>query len=414
MIDTFNDYDYKDTQKVISLKLKQIKEKKLYAWELSNFLGRFNTYYYKAEVINTIAIALNNKIEPENIIIFDQSFKLNQMNGKLSYVSSFDKDLKYLYHIGLPISLFPNKKIYSLNFLFSYFRRYNEFLYTIKNAKRLNKENLSLYFNIYRKNGLNAMYLALNENVRECLEKASLTQSEKKSLNSIHTNFEAKINAYENDEKEIEELKEKLKNNDYKGIDFKSVLFNQYFHNFYYLLNNIQRPIVVVNNDTTGIMTMLCRAQFNKTEIMSSTLDLKSISHNSPFKAIINGGVELYRTFIYGDRKEEIKEREEKEKEINNELQSNVLTQEKKCELINALEVIIKEKETLIKIKDAEELYNLRNIDKLNIKHIQNALKDQDNKNQTKSKSLLKDNNFEVDLSSSDVYDYQSDIDMQI
>lgn len=414
MTATFNDYDYKDTTKVISLQLKQIKEKKLYAWELSNFLGRFNTYYYKAEVINTIAIALNNGIEPENIIIFDQSFKLNQINGRLSYLSSFDKDLKYLYYIGLPISLFPNKKIYALNFLFHYFRRYNEFLYRILNAKTLNADSLSFFFGIYRSNGLEAMFLSLKEEVNTCLEKAILSKTEIEFLNTIHTHFEEEIKTYEKDEDTIEDIKNKLRNNDYKGIDFKSDLFSQYFHNFYYLLNNIQRPIVVVNDDSTGMMTMLCRAQFNKTEIMSSTLDLKLITHNSPFKAIINGGVELYRTFIYGDRKVEIESRKNKEKEIQIELQNAELSQENELKLQDALEVVIKEKETLIKIKDAEELCNLNNIDKLKIKHILDSLKEQDNKNQSKSKSLLLNHNFEVDLSSSDVYDYESDIDMQI
>ena len=117
MANNFNDYEYKDTKIRIKLKLKQIKEKKLNPWEISSFLNKFNTYYYKAELLNTIAIALNQGIKPENIIILNQSFKLNQQYTKLDFISTTDGDLAYLYYIGLPVSLFPDKNIHTLNIL---------------------------------------------------------------------------------------------------------------------------------------------------------------------------------------------------------------------------------------------------------------------------------------------------------
>ena len=111
----FDDYKYKDNTKIISLQIKQGREKKLYPWEVSTFLGKFNTYYYKSEVINTIAIALNQGILAENIMVFDKSFNISNQNSKLSYLSLTDSDIKYLYYIGLPYSLLPNKTIYLLN-----------------------------------------------------------------------------------------------------------------------------------------------------------------------------------------------------------------------------------------------------------------------------------------------------------
>lgn len=132
MSEIFDDYEYKNTDKRIRLAIKQTREKELSPWEISNFVSNFNTYYYQSEVINTIAIALSNKIAPEDIIIFDESFKLNQLHSKLFYLSTEDEDLKNLYHIGNPVSLFPSEEFYVMNLLFRYFRKLNEFLYKIK------------------------------------------------------------------------------------------------------------------------------------------------------------------------------------------------------------------------------------------------------------------------------------------
>ncbi|MFW3441990.1 hypothetical protein ACN9J6_10705, partial [Aliarcobacter butzleri] len=122
----FDDYKYKRIDKKIEFTLKQEVEKKLSPWELSSFINNFNTYYYKNELLNTIAIALNNGISAENIIIFDESFKLNRIYNKFVNISLKDKNIKYLYTLGKPVSLFPNENIFIINLIFKYFRNINE------------------------------------------------------------------------------------------------------------------------------------------------------------------------------------------------------------------------------------------------------------------------------------------------
>lgn len=407
----FDDYKYKDNTKIISLQLKQSREKKLYPWEVSTFLGKFNTYYYKSEVINTIAIALNQGISAENIMVFDKSFNISNQNSKLSYLSLTDSDIKYLYYIGLPYSLLPNKTIYLLNRLFFYFRDINEFLFNHK-GKRINRDNLGkLYgkFNIY---GFNNMILLLKEYVSDSLTNITLEKSQIALLNKIYDNFNNDYLEYESDEIEIEGFKSSILNNTLTSEDLKNKIYNKYFKDFYYYLNNIQRPFVVVKNESTNILTVLCRGQFNKDDIKSSTLDLKSISHNSPFKAVIKGGIELFRIFIPGDRLNEIKNKKETIDILTTTL--NDIDIKKDPQSYNEIQLkinkILKEKETLSKIHEVEKLGNTNNVDSLTIKNIKLKLKEEEVNNQNKSKNLLSKYNFEADLELTDIEDFDFDM----
>ncbi len=407
----FDDYKYKDNTKIISLQIKQSREKKLYPWEVSTFLGKFNTYYYKSEVINTIAIALNQGISAENIMVFDKSFNISNQNSKLSYLSLTDSDIKYLYYIGLPYSLLPNKTIYLLNRLFFYFRDINEFLFNHK-GKRINRDNLGKLYGKFNTYGFNNMILLLKEYVSDSLTNITLEKSQIALLNKIYDNFNNDYLEYESDEIEIEGFKSSILNNTLTSEDLKNKIYNKYFKDFYYYLNNIQRPFVVVKNESTNILTVLCRGQFNKDDIKSSTLDLKSISHNSPFKAVIKGGIELFRIFIPGDRLNEIKNKKETIDILSTTL--NDIDIKKDPQSYNEIQLkinkILKEKETLSKIHEVEKLGNTNNVDSLTIKNIKLKLKEEEENNQNKSKNLLSKYNFEADLELTDIEDFDFDM----
>lgn len=407
----FDDYKYKDNTKIISLQLKQSREKKLYPWEISTFLGKFNTYYYKSEVINTIAIALKQDISAENIMVFDKSFNISNQNSQLSYLSLTDSDIKYLYYIGLPYSLLPNKTIYLLNRLFFYFRNINEFLFNHK-GKRINRDNLGKLYEKFNTYDFNSMILLLKEYVADSLNNITLEKSQITLLNKIYDNFNNDYLEYELDETEIERFKVCILSNTLTSQDLKNKIYNKYFKDFYYYLNNIQRPFVVVKNQSTNILTVLCRGQFNKDDIKSSTLDLKSISHNSPFKAIIKGGIELFRIFIPGDRLNEIKNKQETIEILT--ASQNDIDIKKDLKSYNEIQLkidkISKEKETLLKIYEVEKLGNINNVDSLRIENIKNNLKEEEETNQTKSKNLLSKYNFEADLELTDTEDFYIDM----
>jgi hypothetical protein len=256
------------------------------------------------------------------------------------------------------------------------------------------------------------MILLLKEYVNNSLNNITLEKSQIKLLNKIYDNFNDDYLKYESDETEIERFKECIINNTLTPEDTKNKIYNKYFKDFYYYLNNIQRPFVVVKNQSTNILTVLCRGQFNKDDIKSSTLDLKSISHNSPFKAIIKGGIELFRIFIPGDRLNEIKNKQEtielltasqNDIDIKKDLKSHTEIQLK-------IDKISKEKETLLKIHEVEKLGNTNNVDSLRIENIKNKLKEEEESNQTKSKNLLSKYNFEADLELTDTEDFYIDM----
>ncbi|SFV89965.1 hypothetical protein MNB_SV-4-811 [hydrothermal vent metagenome] len=408
----FDDYEFKDTKTVIRLQLKQIKEKKLYPWEVSNFLGKFNTYYYKSELLNTIAIALNEGIDPEDIIILDQSFALNRQYAKLSFLSTTDQDLVQLYYIGLPVPLFPNKDIYVLNILFKYFRKYFVFLNKLSKSSKavtIQKKNLPKYYNVYKSGNFDVMFSLIKEDVLECLKEVILEESTNVMLNKIHNDFKKEYEVYLKHEEKIEQIKTNLIKNDLKKVDFNSIVFKTYFKKFHTCLSHVQRPIVVVNNTENNILSVLCRAQFNKSDWQASTLDLESISHNSPFKAILKGGSALYRIFIPGDRQKLIDNKEKVIKELN----SKLLDPENEAEyteIKKELQQLEKEIETLKKINVAEQKTNSDNVEHIVITYIKSQFQNFQNKIQSRSSNLLSDNNFKPDLGDTEVYDFDIDV----
>ncbi|BAK74041.1 hypothetical protein [Arcobacter sp. L] len=398
MSNNFDDYVFKDNSRKYKLKIKQVKEKKLNPWEISSFLNRFNTYYYKDELFNTISLALMKNIEPENIFIFDQSFKLNQIYSNLNYVDFEGKSLKHLYYIGLPVSLYPNEKIIALNLLFKYFRQYNVLLSTIKKSNRLKINELSLYYKIYNEtDDFNMMCEKIKEDVYICLENIVLEKSQKLALKKIDSNIKNSYRKYLDDKDLIIIVKNKIERNENVLTDREQVILKRYFNKFFYYLNNIQRPLVVVKNTESKNFTILCRAQVNKKESRASTLDLKSFSHNSPIEAIIKGSISLYRIFVQGNRETKISQKLEIINNINSYIEDNQLLEEE----------IILEQQKIEKLQiEINSLREIQNIENQNPRYSENIpnlfikenIQNQEQTNLRYSGKILAESNFEEDL----------------
>ena len=108
------------------------------------------------------------------------------------------------------------------------------------------------------------MILLLKEYVSDSLTNITLEKSQIALLNKIYDNFKNEYLEYEFDEIEIERFKSSILNNTLTPEDLKNKIYNKYFKDFYYYLNNIQRPFVVVKNESTNILTVLCRGQLQK------------------------------------------------------------------------------------------------------------------------------------------------------
>jgi len=323
MIKEFDDYKFKNISKKIRFSLKQKKCKFLSPWELSSFISSFNTNYYKTEVINTIGIALKQNISPKNILIFDESFKLNQQYTKLSKISLNDSDLKYLYTLGKPVSLIPNNSIFTLNLLFKYFRNINEFLYKIHH-KTLDTKNLSSYFKIYQKSNFENLSNELKKDSKFILRKSNLKEKDLKIFDNIFKLMRTEYDTFHTKKDSIATINEIIKLENWSTkLNKNSNTYKKYFSRFYSLLTNIQRPVIAVYNEELQTINILCRAHINKQQHNAVTLDLKSITHNSPIEAVFNAGISVVSTFKEQKRADELHE-------FNKQLQEIEILKEKK------------------------------------------------------------------------------------
>lgn len=73
----FNEYEYKNNNQRIRVRFLRNSEERLNPWEITNFVSRVSTYMYKIEMLNTIALAINQGIEKKNIFVLDRAYKLN-------------------------------------------------------------------------------------------------------------------------------------------------------------------------------------------------------------------------------------------------------------------------------------------------------------------------------------------------
>ena len=100
----FDDYRYKNEETRIKIKFKQVRDEPLYPWEIASFLNKFNTSYYKFELLNSIASALEHGISGKDIFILNHSLPLYERYSELNLVEE-SHAAKIFYPIGIPIPL---------------------------------------------------------------------------------------------------------------------------------------------------------------------------------------------------------------------------------------------------------------------------------------------------------------------
>lgn len=133
----------------INIKLKRNRDD-MNSWEVNDFLNRLSNSSYKYEILNEIGMRINDGLKPENIVIISNSFdftlKYRSLKNRRKINLLKESDVITLYHLGRPISFFPNNYIYRFNFIFQVFREVNELLRKYK-SNRLGKDLLYQYAN---------------------------------------------------------------------------------------------------------------------------------------------------------------------------------------------------------------------------------------------------------------------------
>ncbi|KGR82750.1 hypothetical protein [Lysinibacillus odysseyi] len=294
----------KESQKRYVVKMRQNTKKHVKAWRITDFIEKINNSYYKKELLKEIIEKLNNGVNPENIIILDKSFNIHKANKNIKVLKlNTVNGVKKLYHLGKPYSLYPNEKIIVFNNVFITFST----LYTLFNQYKvkLNKSILKDTFNeiFTEKEKLILEFTLLSEEldrslslVEDSKDRENLRVKKVALLEELKENIETETKAakdfikIDKDIKDEGTLKKKMGDKKYKEL--ASVSPNKFTR---YLISTI-RPIVGIYNPEKNQIEILASNFIKKDGFDERQIDLKNVSHNSPFSVTVIAGI----TFLLG------------------------------------------------------------------------------------------------------------------
>lgn len=294
--------EIKKNIKNIELSIKKETDEILSSWEISNFLNTLNSSYYKIELINTVALAINNGVDIENLIIFSDSFNINTSYSYLKKNVLLDidntKDLKNFFHLGIPHSLIPNRMLFNMNILFEMFREINS-LYYKSVINKIDKNKLSDLVKGVKEDQSHEMFEILEDIIKDHFSiTKELNQEEKKDVkdkyektNRIIAKYKNKIKEFEKDYESLIDVIESIKKGE--KIKINSELEKNFFLNFYKYLKSDSRPIIGIFNSKNRKIEIICPNHINKRSRDDRFFDVKKIEHNSPTLIYLCAGLPL-------------------------------------------------------------------------------------------------------------------------
>lgn len=380
-------------------------------WEIGNLVDNLSSYYYKMELLNVISQAISNDVSPKNIFILDESFKLNQSYSNLDTMSISDTQIKNLYSIGLPISLYSNKNIFMLHMIFKTFRLCNEKIYEHK-KKYVNRDEISIHTKAYFiEQKLDTEVIEhIVDNAISFMKKRKPVQSsevEKKVISNLYAvkdEMLKELEQYKLDELEMPTVEKMLYNFDsYKDKKelTESTVYRKYYKKFLYLINKVSRPVVCIYYDETNQIQILSLGHINKNKRKNTFFDVKSISHNSPFlgdfiTGAVSGVCTIVKTKDEIDRNNEIHEYKLRQEELNTKiLESQIKKVNAEAETAE-LEKIIKQIELSEKINEISKKHGGNPAKFVSNPYLKNQVSEAYNTIQNSSQRLLGANKLEI------------------
>ena len=263
----FDDLILKQKLGKITLNLRTKKD--ITSWQANRFIADLQIFYYKIELINSIANAVNEGFKPENIMILDHSFNISRVYSKINEISL--KNISVLYSVGLPYALISSEKSIGMRYIFRYFRATNTVLRKYKQDSHYIDE-LAFYVETTCKKSLESAVEILKS---KSLEKVEAGKTYDSVLATIEKKYASLRKEYEDELNLIQKAEGDKQNN---------------FQEFGAIFDAIKRPVVIVFDDEFNVCRVLCRNQISKNLANDSTFNIKSISHNSPFDFVISAG----------------------------------------------------------------------------------------------------------------------------
>lgn len=401
----YDDYKFKKLDYRVEVNFVRKSCEPLSTWEVAKFVGRFNTCYYKIELVNTIAIAINNGIKPENIVIMDKAFKVNERYENFNTIDIKSDGLSDMYSIGNPISMFPNDDITKINFIFKLFKKLNKKLYETNN-QRLTKEEHKKYYTQLINNSFEEAVDYLGTRTKLKIKNEESEAEIKNYIDESKNIIFQQYNKYEKDKISFKYLSEIVATNSFNEVDKShKILISKYYSRFFELITKLPRPVVGIYNKDANQIDILCRAHINIKERNQTFLDLKEISHHSPLKALFEAGLDIYSTIKDEGRKKELHECEieiKKLEKIKLEKEINNLETDHEIAEIKRFNLLLDTHKKLGELTDNQENMGIKNITN---QYISSQLNQIYKNTQENTNTIFNENQFKIENEKMNVID---------
>ncbi|MFD1898944.1 hypothetical protein GQR36_24450 [Enterococcus termitis] len=261
-------------------------------WEITRISKTINNVYYQNELINSIRALLIEGTNPKDIYVLNDSVNIgNQYTKYSSGIMNINnkKDIVKWYHLGSPISLFPNKFSSQIFVIFEAYRATVTFCN--KNQLILPNKKESLFEMKQKMNSSN--FSLKNTIIRFITSKNIIDKANKAKIKAL----EKKLNFYEKNMEEIETMNYSLESI-IKNMEDSKLKIDpniEFKRNFL----NTNRPIVLVkekNNLRIICSELIVRSKFQHSNYRF--FENKSISQNSPLCYIVAFGIGFLPTLI--------------------------------------------------------------------------------------------------------------------
>lgn len=301
--------------KRIKLKLKSEDSTTLSGWQLQEFIKNVNKGYCKLDIINEISRLINQGEKPENIIIINKSYDINNAYTYLQKSNEIDLNklstIENLYHLGIPVSMYPNKRIKDIAIIFTLYSK----IYTLFNKENIpviSKDKLKEYINV----DIDTAIDTITKDSKSIMSKLkmgteNILKATNDKLDNIIDESKKELKKYIDNQDNIIKFNE-ISNNELKEIkdsdkELYSKIQSEYYSEFFRLLNSVDRPIVLRYDDKNNKLIVIKKEYMLNDVDSENFLDFKDYSHNSPFVITIIAGatISLILALLYQASKEE-------------------------------------------------------------------------------------------------------------
>lgn len=353
----FDEYEYKNTNQRIRIRFSRKSEERLNPWEITNFVSRVSTYMYKIEILNTIALAINQGIEKKNIFVLDKAYKLNGKYKDFSEIYLNTLAINSVYAIGKPVSMEPNKDLVEIKYLFESLYRVNKILYQFA-KKRITKEDRLEAYNVLKQKGFLYALNFITDKVKNKIgneEQLNVSKNVENECSKVLKRYQE----YLMDKELFDDIETKLeKSNDEELTESEKRIEKNYYKKFYERISVLPLPVVGIYSKEENKFSILCGDHFDSNINKNTKIDLKSITQNSPIMAEIESGCQILALRKEEKRKEELHELEKKRMELEIaklEKENKLLEQEQVKNELDTLSKSIELKTRLDSMAETEE-----------------------------------------------------------